>query len=72
MYRWIWKLVVVVAAMVAIASTSWAQDEESTDCENACYEADDRCVAACEEQDDPLTCAEECAVAAERCFEKCE
>ncbi len=30
MYRWIWKLVVAVAAMVAIASTSWAQDEEST------------------------------------------
>jgi hypothetical protein len=72
MYRWIWKLVVAVAAMVAIASTSWAQDEESTDCEDACYETDERCLAACEDQDDPVTCEEECAAAAERCFEECE
>jgi hypothetical protein len=72
MYRWIWKLVVAVAAMVAIASTSWAQDEESTNCEDACYETDERCLAACEDQDDPVTCEEECAAAAERCFEECE
>ena len=72
MYRWIWKLVIVAAAMVAIASTSWAQDEESTDCENACYEAEASCLATCEDQDDPMTCEEDCAAAAESCSEKCE
>ena len=72
MYRWIWKLVVAFAAVAAIASTSWAQDEESTDCANACYEAEELCLSACGDQDDPATCEEDCAAAAESCSERCE
>lgn len=72
MYRWTWKSVVVIGAMVAIASTSWAQDEESTGCENACYEAEESCLAACGDQEDPIVCEDDCAEETENCLEQCE
>jgi hypothetical protein len=72
MDRWIWKPALAAGAIVAIALGSWAQDEELTDCEEACYQAEERCAEACPESDEDGSCEDRCEDKADLCVEKCE
>jgi hypothetical protein len=72
MDRWIWKPALAAGAIVAIALSSWAQEDEITSCEEACYEAEERCVAACPKPEEAASCEDRCEEKADLCVEKCE
>jgi hypothetical protein len=62
----------VSAVMLGFAGAACAQDEEmGSDCEEACYEAEDACMQECADADDPDACEEACAQESEACLEQC-
>lgn len=64
--------VFIVAAAIGLAGAGWAQEDDPSACEEACFEAEDRCYDACESADDPDSCASTCQDQADRCLERCE
>jgi hypothetical protein len=72
MDRWIWTCALAAGAIFAITSGSWAQEEELTACEKACYEAEESCIVACPESEEAASCEKRCEEKAELCLEKCE
>jgi len=54
------------AVMVASA------DDEADACREACYSAEDACLASCDGLDDPEACEDRCIEAAEACDVACD
>lgn len=61
---------VLAVAHLPLAVT--AQEPEPPSCEDVCFEAEERCYVACEEADDPDSCATSCQDRLDQCLEQCE
>ncbi len=64
--------VALSAATLGLATASWAQDDETRPCEEACFDTEDRCYETCENADASATCASVCQEDADRCLQTCE
>jgi hypothetical protein len=67
-----WKVALAAMGMVGLIGTaSWAQEEESSPCEEACYQAEDRCYEKCQDPDDDGACEHQCQEESNSCVERC-
>ena len=62
----------VALVLCAAPAPVLAQGKDQAACEDACYAAEERCYAACEESADPSACEDACAGQSESCYAGCE
>jgi hypothetical protein len=73
MQKWTKRLsVAFCAAALHLGGVARAQEDELRPCEEACFDAEDRCYETCESSDDSATCTSTCQEESDRCLQKCE